>query len=81
MFGSRHTVVVYTTPTCAYCRSAKAYLRQRNVRFSEIDVSRDERAAADLKRRTGRTAVPVILIDGRPVVGFDRRRIDRMLGL
>jgi glutaredoxin 3 len=72
---------MYTTPTCSYCRQAKAYLNQNRVRYTEIDVSRDQRASADMVRRTGQSAVPVILIDNRPIVGFDKRRIDRMLGL
>jgi glutaredoxin 3 len=71
---------MYTTPTCSYCRQAKAYLNQNRVRYTEIDVSRDQRASADMVRRTGQSAVPVILIDNRPIVGFDKRRIDRMLG-
>jgi glutaredoxin 3 len=71
---------MYTTPTCSYCRQAKAYLNQNRVRYTEIDVSRDLRASADMVRRTGQSAVPVILIDNRPIVGFDKRRIDRMLG-
>ena len=62
------------------CR-AKAYLRERHVPFREVDVSRDPTAARDLARRTGQVGVPVIEIDGRPVVGFDRPRIDHLLGL
>jgi glutaredoxin 3 len=81
MTAGRHKVVMYTTPTCSYCRQAKAYLNQNRVRYTEIDVSRDLRASADMVRRTGQSAVPVILIDNRPIVGFDKRRIDRMLGL
>jgi glutaredoxin 3 len=80
MTAGRHKVVMYTTPTCSYCRQAKAYLNQNRVRYTEIDVSRDQRASADMVRRTGQSAVPVILIDNRPIVGFDKRRIDRMLG-
>jgi glutaredoxin-like YruB-family protein len=81
MTAARHKVVMYTTPTCSYCRLAKTYLNQNRVRYTEIDVSRDQRAAADMVRRSGQSAVPVILIDNRPIVGFDRRRIERMLGL
>jgi glutaredoxin 3 len=81
MAAGGHKVVMYTTPTCSYCRLAKAYLNQNRVRYTEIDVSRDQRALADMVRRTGQSAVPVIMIDNRPIVGFDKRRIDRMLGL
>jgi glutaredoxin-like YruB-family protein len=77
----QHKVLVFTTPTCSWCQRAKTYLRQQNVRFREIDVSRDAAAARDLVRRTGQTGVPVIEIDGRPIVGFDRPKIDKLLGL
>lgn len=77
----RHRVIVFTTPTCSWCRRTKDYLRQQRVTFREVDVSRDPTAARDLVRRTGQTGVPVIDIDGRPIVGFDKPTIDRMLGL
>ncbi len=76
-----HRVLVFTTPTCAWCTRAKAYLREQRVPFREIDVSRDPAAARDLVRRTGQMGVPVVEIDGRPIVGFDRSQIDRLLGL
>ena len=76
-----HRVLVFTTPTCPWCTRAKAYLRERRVPFREVDVSRDPAAARDLVRRSGQMGVPVIEIDGRPVVGFDRPQIDRLLGL
>ncbi len=75
-----HRVLVFTAPSCPWCRRAKAYLRERQVPFREVDVSRDAAAARDLVRRTGQMGVPVIQIDGRPIVGFDRPQIDRMLG-
>ncbi len=77
----QHRVIVFTTPSCPWCNKAKAYLRERRVPFREIDVARDAAAARDLVRRTGQMGVPVVEIDGRPVVGFDRPQIDRLLGL
>lgn len=79
--GRVHRVVVFTTPTCSWCARAKSYLRKQGVRFKEVDVSRDPQAARDLVRRTGQMGVPVIEIDGRPIVGFDQRRVDQLLGL
>jgi glutaredoxin 3 len=81
MTATAPKVVLFSTPTCSYCRLAKAYFQQNKVRFTEIDVSRDQRAAADMVRRTGQSGVPVILIDNRPIVGFDKPRINRALGL
>ena len=77
----KHRVLVFTTPTCSWCQRLKTYLRERHVQFREIDVSRDAQAARDLVRRTGQMGVPVIEIDGRPIVGFDKPQIDRLLGL
>jgi glutaredoxin 3 len=79
--GRAHRVLVFTTPSCPWCVRAKQYLRERNVKFREVDVARDPAAARDLVRRTGQMGVPVVEIDGRPIVGFDKQQIDRLLGL
>lgn len=74
-------VILFTTPTCSYCRTAKRYLRQQQVPFKDVDVSRDAAAARDMVRRSGQQGVPVLDIGGKVVVGFDRPKIDRLLGL
>jgi glutaredoxin-like YruB-family protein len=75
------TVVLFTTPTCSWCRVVKQHLKKHNIRFKEIDVSKDERAARDMVRRTGQQGVPVTLIQNRPVVGFNKQQINRLLGI
>jgi glutaredoxin-like YruB-family protein len=79
--GGAHRVIVFSSPTCVWCTRAKTYLHSRSVPFRDVDVSRDPAAARDLVRRTGQMGVPVIEIDGRPIVGFDQARIDAALGL
>ena len=74
-------VIVFTTPTCSYCRTLKGYLKKNRIRFKEVDVSRDMKAAMDMKRKSGQQGVPQTWIDNRPIVGFDRPKIDRMLNL
>jgi len=74
-------VVVFSTPTCPHCRTAKQYLKKKGVRFTNVDVSRDARAAREMARISGQQGVPVITVGGRPVIGFDRTKIDRLLGL
>ncbi len=74
-------VLIFTTPTCAFCNMAKKYFRERGIRFKEVDVSRDAAAARDMVRRSGQQGVPVIDIGGKIVVGFDRPKIDKLLGL
>ena len=74
-------VLVYTTPTCPHCRSAKRFLTERRIPFREIDVTRSSQAAAELQRKSGQTGVPVIDVNGRLIVGFDQARLVRALGL
>ncbi len=76
-----HRVLVYTTPTCPWCNKAKSFLRERKISYKEIDVSRDRKAAEDLVRRSGQMGVPVIEIDNQIVIGFDQRRVEKLLGL
>ncbi len=74
-------VIVFSTPTCTYCNMAKQYFRQQKVKFCDVDVSRDQAAARDMTRRSGQMGVPVIDIGGKIIVGFDRPKIDKLLGL
>lgn len=74
-------VIVFSTPTCPHCNHAKRYLRERGVRFRDVDVSKDPVAARDMVRRSGQQGVPVIDIGGKIVVGFNRSEVDRLLGL
>uniref|UniRef100_A0A7V2ZMJ4 NrdH-redoxin n=1 Tax=Ignavibacterium album TaxID=591197 RepID=A0A7V2ZMJ4_9BACT len=74
-------VIIFTTPTCSFCNAAKRYFRENNIKFTEVDVSRDQKAAQDMVRRTGQLGVPVILINNRPIVGFDRPKINAMLNI
>jgi len=74
-------VIVFSTPTCSFCNMAKKYFRERGIRFKDVDVSRDPTAARDMLRRSGQSGVPVIDINGKIVVGFDRPKIDKYLGL
>ena len=78
---SQPNVIVFSTPTCAYCSQAKRFLREHHVRFSDVDVSRDPRAASDLQRRTGQLGVPVILVNNRPIVGFDQPKLAQLLNI
>ncbi len=74
-------VIIFTTPTCSFCNAAKRYFREKNIRFTEVDVSRDQKAAMDMYRRTGQMGVPVILINNKPIVGFDVNKINQMLNI
>ncbi|MGI6162531.1 MAG: glutaredoxin family protein [Bacillota bacterium] len=74
-------VVVYSTPTCPWCTRAKDYLKQAGIDFEEKDVSVDLQAAREMVKVSGQMGVPVLTIDGSVVVGFDKKKIDQLLGL
>ncbi len=72
-------VVLFSTSTCSWCRRAKRYLRENRVRFKEVNIERDPKAAQDLLKKTGQMGVPVIKIGSRWIVGFDRPPIEKEL--
>ena len=74
-------VVVFSTPTCSFCTMAKKYFRDKGIKFTDIDVSRDQAAARDMVRRSGQMGVPVIDIGCKIIVGFNRPQIDQLLSI
>jgi glutaredoxin-like YruB-family protein len=74
-------VILFTTPTCSHCRTAKGYLRKKGIKFKDVDISRDKAAARDMVRRSGQQGVPVIDVGGKIIVGFNRAKLDQELGL
>ncbi len=74
-------VIVFSTPSCSFCNMTKKYFREKGIKYRDVDVSRDAAAARDMVRRSGQQGVPVIDIGGKIVVGFDRVKIDKYLGL
>jgi glutaredoxin 3 len=57
----------------------KEYLSQHGVKYLERDISLDRAAGAEVMRLTGQMAVPVTVIDGQTIIGFDRPALDQLL--
>lgn len=74
-------VTVYSTPTCSWCTTLKTYLRTNGIRFTNIDISKDQKAAENMVRRSGKQGVPQTDINGQFIVGFDKEKINRLLGI
>src|SRR5436309_3153879 len=72
-------VVVYSVPGEPACEAAKQLLVLKGVQFLEKDVSADADAAYEMVRLTRQDRIPVIMVDGQVVVGFDRPRLERVL--
>ena len=60
---------------------AKEFLKQNNVSYEEVNVAADPRRADEMIEKSGQTGVPVIDIDGKIIVGFDKRAMKDALGL
>ena len=71
-------ITLYTTRNCPNCRKAKQYLQQLGLRFQEMDVNHSARAQKEFAR-LGARGVPVIVVGGTRIDGFDRRRLDAAL--
>jgi len=74
-------VIVFSTPTCIWCKKVKEYLKSINQNFTDIDVSKNVAARNDMMRKSGQEGVPQLWINNIPVVGFDREKIKRLLNL
>ena len=73
-------VVLFTSPGCVWCTRAKQFFRKNQIKFKEIDISKDQKAAQDCMRH-GCRGVPVVLVGSRWICGFDQAKIERELGL
>jgi glutaredoxin-like YruB-family protein len=74
-------VTVYSTPACSWCNTLKTYFKLHNVQFKDIDVSKDLKAAEALVKRSGQMGVPQTDINGEIIVGFNKARINEILGI
>ena len=72
-------VIIYSTPSCGYCRVAKEYFKNARIQFTEYNIAADTRKADEMQRKSGQTGVPVIEINGRIIVGFNRPEIEKAL--
>jgi glutaredoxin len=83
--GGPPVVTIYGTSWCGACRAARQYLTEKKIPFADKDVERDPAAAHELHEKAAKLGlpadrVPVIDVRGRLLLGFDRARIDALLG-
>lgn len=72
-------VKVYSTPTCHWCVRLKEFLKEKGVDFEEVDLSVDQEAAKEMIEKSGQMSVPQIEINGKIIVGFDKKKIEEAL--
>ena len=62
-----------------FCDTVKEFLSQKGVEFTERDITVDDTAIAELEE-LGYMTTPVTVIDGEVVIGFDREKLEQLLG-
>lgn len=62
-----------------FCGKVKEFLSQNKVEFTDRNIAADEAALKDLEK-LGYMTTPVTVIDGQVVVGFDRDKLQKLLG-
>ncbi len=72
-------ITLYSTRRCPHCRQLKTWLQQRGLRFQEFDIESNRRAFKAFQR-LGARSVPVLLVGEQRIDGFDRQRLQRLLG-
>lgn len=71
-------VIVYTSNTCPHCTTAKQYLQEKGVEYTEKNIQTDAEARKELIQK-GYMGVPVIIVDNEEIQGFDKQRLDEIL--
>ena len=75
-------VKVYSFESCPWCNKVKKYLESKNVEYEVRDIELDEEAAKECEKISGDLTVPVTTADGKNfVLGFDKAKIDALLGI
>jgi len=74
-------VIVYSTPSCSWCTRLKTYLDSKGIKYKNVDISKNQKIADDLVKRSGQQGAPQTEINGKIIVGFDQNKIDSMLNI
>lgn len=69
---------VYSTNICPPCVALKRWLNEMNLPFTNHDISNSEEAARYVMLRYG-SSIPVVEIDGKGIVGFQKNKIKEMI--
>lgn len=79
LYMNEPTVTIYSATWCAFCHAAKAYLDDKQIKYTDHDIEAEPGAAKECVDKSGQTGIPVLDINGTIIVGFDRPKIDAAL--
>ncbi len=73
------TVIVYSSDSCGYCQKAKAFLKEKGVKFIEKKVDVDPVAQQEMRNMKAQ-GVPVIKVGDEIIMGFNQPRLEQLFG-
>jgi len=68
--AEKNPIVLYSTPSCSACNSARAYLQSRGIPFEDKNVEGNGELQQELKKKAGEISVPTILIGSKVMRGY-----------
>lgn len=74
-------IIIYSAPWCVYCKMVKQYLDEKKIKYTELDVSSDDKAKDEMIEKSGQLGIPVVDIDGKIIIGFDKPAINAALNI
>jgi len=72
---------IFSTPSCPYCVTLKEYLKEKEFEYEDINVAEDKEATKEMIEKSGQMGVPVSEIKGEIIIGFDKVKINKILGI
>ncbi len=73
-------VTVYITSWCPYCKKTMAYLDANYIPYTAYDIEQDlDAKAAKEKLTPGYTGIPVTVINGHIIKGYNVEKFERAL--
>lgn len=76
---NKPNITIYTATWCAFCHAAKQYLDSKHITYDDRDVEADPKNAEEAVSKSGQMGIPVLEIDGKVIIGFDKPKIDAAL--
>lgn len=74
------SIIVYSANDCKACEEAKNFLKLKGIEFKEINVDANEEELNKMVQNTGQMSVPVIQINTEIIVGFDKEKLEKVIG-
>ncbi|MBI2595518.1 NrdH-redoxin [Candidatus Daviesbacteria bacterium] len=80
------SIKIYTTTTCPYCKLEKEYLDLKGIKYENIFVDQNPKAAEEMVNISGQMGVPFTVITddaGKQItiLGFDKEKVNQALNI